>query len=131
MRAKKCTKKCDAHLFRSQNRLNLLLFKIPCSCRRRQSCLHGLADIKCYHANFVDKPTIRFDGKRHRLHCSTVPMYRESNTHFSRFNDEALHYLKFFVLRAQGFSLHCKTAFLNFILDEPDERHSRKRALSI
>ena len=65
----------------------------------------------------------RFDGKRHRLQCST---HTENQTCMSHIVTTALHYLRFSVLRAQGFSLHYRTALLNFILDKRSSEGFKK-----
>lgn len=65
----------------------------------------------------------RFDGKRHRLQCST---HTENQTCMSHIATTALHYLRFSVLRAQGFSLHYRTALLNFILDKRSSEGFKK-----
>lgn len=68
----------------------------------------------------------RFDGKRHRLQCST---HTENQTCMSHIVTTALHYLRFSVLRAQGFSLHYRTALLNFILDKRSSEGFKKAQL--
>lgn len=66
MTTKKCTMKCNAPLFCSQNRLNLLLFKIPCFCLHCQSCSSSLSWLPRKTTEWKATSTTLQPG-----HCST------------------------------------------------------------
>ena len=93
-------------------------------CRRRRGCSSLLIVLSC--KTIIDmQATIsltnqRFDGNRHRPQYP----YRGSNVYVSLCHDEALHYLRFPVLCAQGLSLHCRT-LLKF-MNVPTRREHKK-----